>query len=111
VAFAEDGVQAVEMCRQGPFDLVLMDYQMPDMDGHEATLRIRAEEAQHADGRLPIVALTANAEATFERKCLAAGMDAFLTKPVRIDDLEHLVARLRNGPEEREQNDEAPPPA
>jgi signal transduction histidine kinase/CheY-like chemotaxis protein len=74
-----------------PFDLVLMDVHMPDMDGIEATRQIRAIEAEHNAPRTPIIALTANAFAEDRDACLAAGMDAFLVKPL---DRERLAAAL-----------------
>jgi len=85
---AENGGQAVEMFAAQPFDLVLMDCQMPVLDGLEATRRIRALERGR---RVPIVALTANAFAADREACLAAGMDDFMAKPFAAAD---LVARL-----------------
>ena len=91
-----DGAEAVAMveaaARARPFDLVLMDMQMPNVDGLEATRRIRA--AGHSVDRLPIVALTANAYAEDIEACLAAGMQGHLAKPVRVRDLTDTVARF-----------------
>jgi CheY-like chemotaxis protein len=82
-----------------PYDLVLMDVHMPDVDGIEATRRIRATEAQEATRRTPIVALTANAFAEDREACLAAGMDAFLTKPLDRERLaEALTAVMKPAP-------------
>jgi CheY-like chemotaxis protein/HPt (histidine-containing phosphotransfer) domain-containing protein len=88
VVTASNGAAAVRLMAQERFDLVLMDCEMPELDGFEATLRIRQHEGANTesenDGRLrrtPIVALTAHALADIRRKCLAAGMDDFLTKP------------------------------
>jgi signal transduction histidine kinase/CheY-like chemotaxis protein len=81
---AENGQVAISMVRQKHYDLVLMDCQMPVVDGFEATQRIRQESADRAH-RLPIVALTANAMAGDREACLRAGMDDYLTKPIVPD--------------------------
>ena len=82
-----------------PYDLVLMDVHMPDVDGIEATRRIRAAEAQDATRRTPIIALTANAFAEDREACLAAGMDAFLTKPLDRERLaEALITVMKPAP-------------
>jgi len=80
-----DGRQAVEAVRKTPYDLILMDCQMPAMDGYEATREIRKLEA--AGRRVPIVALTASAMESDRQRCLAAGMDDVLTKPFRPAEL------------------------
>jgi two-component system, sensor histidine kinase len=86
VTVANDGREAVECWRGQPFDLVLMDVQMPEMDGFEAVAAIRA--AERASGlRTPVVALTAHAMSGDRERCLAAGMDGYLTKPVRLAQL------------------------
>ena len=90
VLLADDGGRALEILGQELVDLVLMDCQMPHVDGYEATRRWRARE----DGRrLPIVALTAHALAGERERCLEAGMDDFLTKPFRGPQLENVIAR------------------
>jgi len=86
---AQNGVEAVEMARQGRFAAILMDMQMPEMDGLEATRRIRQDPALR---ELPIIAMTANAMKSDEADCLAAGMNAFLSKPI---DRLALVQTLR----------------
>ncbi len=73
------------MARRLPYDLVLMDIQMPEMDGFEATREIRRE--QSGGHRVPIVALTANVLETDRTDSIAAGMDGFVSKPVRREDL------------------------
>ena len=80
-AIAKNGSEAVDLTVTGNFDVVLMDCQMPVMDGFEATRRIRHRETTLATPRLPIIALTANAMPNDQRKCLDAGMDAYLAKP------------------------------
>ena len=96
VVVAADGRQACEQVAQGDFDLVLMDMQMPEMDGIEATRCIR--DAGH---RLPIVAMTANAMDADRARCIAAGMNGFLAKPVRapaLADAIRAIAPLREAP-------------
>jgi CheY-like chemotaxis protein/HPt (histidine-containing phosphotransfer) domain-containing protein/HAMP domain-containing protein len=93
---AENGETAVAAIQAEPFDLVLMDCQMPVMDGYEATRRVRAWESAAPDGaprlRVPIVAMTANALLGDREKCLAAGMDDYLAKPIKRDVLAAVLA-------------------
>ena len=89
VACALDGVQAVAQCRAGDFDAMLMDIQMPGMDGYEAARRIRVGGAQ----RLPIIAVTANALSTDRDLALAAGMNDHLPKPLARDALAAMVLK------------------
>ena len=91
VEIAEDGVRAVEMALAADYDLVLMDIQMPRMDGVEATRRIRASEGPR--GRVPIVALTAHAITSEREAYLAAGLDDYLSKPFKPAALREIVAR------------------
>ena len=91
VEIAEDGARAVEMALAADYDLVLMDIQMPRVDGVEATRRIRA--AGGARSRVPIVALTAHAIASEREAYLAAGLTDYLSKPFKPADLREIVAR------------------
>ena len=84
---AENGRVALETSRAAHYDLVLMDMQMPEMDGIEATRAWRAREAETGAPRVPIVAMTANALDEDRVHCLAAGMDDHLAKPVEMDKL------------------------
>jgi len=90
---AADGGEALATFEAGRFDLVLMDWQMPDMDGLEVTRRLRTGAAGPAGAMVPIVALTASAFAEDRAACLAAGMNDFLTKPVLADRLTAAVER------------------
>jgi CheY-like chemotaxis protein len=93
VDVAEDGFIGVEMWEKGKYDLVLMDVQMPRMDGLEATSSIR--EMERTQGRhTPIVAVTAFALKKGEAECLAAGMDAFLAKPINFKKCIEMIHDL-----------------
>jgi CheY-like chemotaxis protein len=100
VEVVEDGAQAVSMVRRFAYDALLMDLQMPGMDGLEATRLIRRDEREDNDGpprRLRIVGLTAEAGGEIGATCRAAGMDAHLSKPVPRDELIAAVARAHQG--------------
>ncbi len=100
VNVAVNGREAVATCDRDRFDLVLMDCQMPELDGFEATALVRAREAAepgHATHRLPIIALTANALSGDRERCLAIGMDDYLSKPFTRDDLHKTLARWLPG--------------
>ena len=94
VTIVEDGQQALDFITQGGVpDLVLMDVQMPVMGGLEATEKIRSWEAEHGQPHTTIVALTANAFEEDRQKCLAAGMDDFLVKPLDLQKLQGTLIR------------------
>ncbi len=90
---AENGEEALHVLESARYDLVLMDIQMPVMDGFEATRRIREQEAASGEPRTPVIAMTAHALAGYREKCLSAGMDDYLTKPVSRKELEAVLRR------------------
>ena len=98
VASAENGRVALEMLRREGFDLLLLDMEMPEMDGLEASRQINARLKPNARPR--IVAMTANAMQGDREMCIAAGMDDYLTKPIRV---ERLVEALNQVPVRKDQ--------
>jgi CheY-like chemotaxis protein/HPt (histidine-containing phosphotransfer) domain-containing protein len=96
VTTAADGREALAAWERGAFDVILMDVQMPDLDGLEATALLRQREATHG-GRVPVVALTAYALMGDRERCVAAGMDDYLAKPVREEELLAVLARFFPG--------------
>jgi len=92
VTLANDGEQGVAAAASGAFDAILMDCHMPNMDGYEATRQIRTVLGIHRAP--PIVALTASAQLEDRRRCLDVGMNGFLTKPIRSDDLRQMLESL-----------------
>ncbi len=101
VIVANNGQEAIDCLDDGAIDLVLMDVQMPELDGLAATAQIRQRE-QSTGRHIPIVALTAHAMKSDQQQCLAAGMDDYLSKPIRRNELESVLARVA---------DRFPPPA
>lgn len=101
VTVANNGLEAVSMAREHPYDVVLMDVQMPDMDGLEATRVIRREEAAFRRPRVPIIAMTAHALPGDRERCLSAGMDGYVMKPIRADLLFRAVEETHPATAER----------
>jgi len=94
---AANGLETIEALSHIPYDLVLMDCQMPEMDGLEATRRIRAAGSGVLNPRVPIVAMTANAMQGQKELCLSAGMDDYLSKPVQPRELAEMLRRRLSG--------------
>jgi signal transduction histidine kinase/DNA-binding response OmpR family regulator len=106
VTIAANGREALATVTAQPFDVVLMDVQMPEMGGFEATAAIRALEAERQTPRMPIVAMTAHAMKGDRERCLAAGMDEYLTKPLDPRHLCALVEQMAGGKPAAEPRDE-----
>ena len=107
VSVASNGEEAVDRWRVGAFDVVLMDVQMPTVNGLEATRRIRELETELKRSRTPIIAMTAHAMKGDRERCLRAGMDDYLSKPVRSDELHrHLLALHEDSDRNRSRNDD-----
>jgi len=96
VTVASDGREALAAWREKPFDVVLMDIQMPHLNGFECTAAIRALE-EPTGGRVPILALTAHALKGYDRRCLDAGMDGYISKPMRPEELMAAIHRVTAG--------------
>ena len=92
VVTATNGVTALLLVEQRPFDLIIMDVQMPGMDGFEVTRCIRQRE--NLVGRVPIIALTANAMKEDRERCLASGMDDYISKPFAHDELLAIIRKI-----------------
>jgi signal transduction histidine kinase/DNA-binding response OmpR family regulator len=99
VVLATNGNEAIEALAREEFDAVLMDVQMPEMDGYKATALIREKERE-TGGHLPIIAMTANAMTGDREKCLACGMDGYVAKPVRAKELFEVLERVVRSPVE-----------
>jgi len=95
VTLAENGIQAVDCAKRGTFDVILMDMQMPELDGMQATRRIRALGG--TAGQVPIIALTAHAMSGTHQRCLDAGMDDYVSKPIDIPLLFSKLDRIATG--------------
>ena len=94
VEVARDGRQVVRIMASASFDVVLMDVQMPEMDGFEATAAIRKIE-KHTGAHTPVIAMTAHAMSGYEKRCLEAGMDGYVMKPIRRDLLLQALAKFQ----------------
>ena len=110
VTAVDSGAAALEALRHGRFDLILMDVQMPGMDGIDTTRAIRESE-QRRGGHVPIIALTAHAMATVRERCLSAGMDGYLVKPIQPAALLDAIERIASEPEQPPASDDADPTA
>jgi CheY-like chemotaxis protein/HPt (histidine-containing phosphotransfer) domain-containing protein len=99
VTVAENGAMALETLERERFDLILMDVQMPTLDGIETAVAIRSRE-RITGGHVPIIALTAHAMVRDRERCMSAGMDGYLTKPIRPAMLLDAIARLSIAPRE-----------
>ena len=101
VASAVNGKEAVQKFANNPYDMILMDVEMPEMDGLEATRIIRATEKQGS--HVPIYAISAHTLSTDRDSCFAAGMDGFLSKPIDVDDILKLAKALGGSQKPQEQ--------
>jgi CheY-like chemotaxis protein len=108
VTVVGNGREAVLRSGSQAFDAILMDVQMPDMDGLEATQAIRRREDAQGDSRIPVIAMTAEALKGDRERCLAAGMDMYIMKPFRIEELAIALARVARR-EDRDEDDESGP--
>jgi len=97
VTLAKTGAEALARFLEGHFDIILMDVQMPDVDGLEATTRIREEEQRRGLARTPVLALTAHASRAQHEECIAHGMDGVVTKPVDITALMDAIGAVVKG--------------
>ncbi len=98
ITCVQNGREAIEHWQQASPDLVLLDLQMPEMDGREALRIIRSQEAKHALARTPIALITAHALEHFQQECFGLGCDAYLNKPLERKELWLLLARIVSGP-------------
>jgi signal transduction histidine kinase/CheY-like chemotaxis protein len=96
VTVAKNGIEAIEQLKNSDFDMVLMDIEMPDMDGIEATEKIRSGEAGEKNKKIPIFAMSAHILNEIKERCVAVGMDFFIEKPINIRTLNHDLAACMN---------------
>ena len=93
VTVVENGQEAIDALAEQSYDALFLDCQMPILDGFQTAIRIRQNEEQHGKSRLPIIAMTANALQDDRERCLQAGMDDYLSKPVKVEDLKAMLLR------------------
>jgi len=98
VSVADDGIQAVQMAGQGGYDAILMDIQMPGMNGYQATAQIRGTNLRSDPDQIPIIAMTANALNGDSQKAMEAGMSDYVSKPVDVAQLARVLARWLDQP-------------
>jgi len=108
VSSAANGVEALAALRRSQFDVVLMDCQMSEMDGYEATRQLRRFEPTHPNRDVPVIAVTANALATDREKCRAAGMNTYLSKPIDRRQLEQVLASVLSAARPAHRGDAVP---
>ncbi|KAH8431686.1 response regulator, partial [Aspergillus melleus] len=96
VTIVENGQEALQMVQKARFDVILMDIQTPVMGGFESTTLIRQHEILHGLSRTPIIALTAHAMFGDREKCLAAGMDDYLSKPLNQNQMMQMIVKYSN---------------
>ena len=94
VDIAENGQKALECLREKNYDLVLMDCQMPVMDGYEATRRLRANQPSVLNPRIPVIAMTANARQSDREHCMEVGMSDFIAKPINQNQMFEVIERV-----------------
>lgn len=95
VKVANNGREALEILANQTFDVVLMDLEMPEMDGISATVAIRERE-RGTEARIPVIAMTAHAVASIREQCLNAGMDGYITKPIEPNEMFSALDAFRN---------------
>lgn len=98
VDIANNGLEAIAAYNKKQYDLILMDCQMPELDGYQATQKIRLIEAEKGAPHIPIIAMTANALKGDRNLCLQAGMDSYITKPITISELEKVISSWLKNP-------------
>ena len=96
VTVARNGLEVIEKLKNNSFDLILMDIEMPEMDGIEATIQIRSGRCGHGKSNTPIIAMTAHAVSDVKQKGLEAGMNDYITKPIDITQINEKILAVVN---------------